>query len=181
MTTKCPIDALSCVVWALVSLFSHFINTNYYIKYTMWKAVTTRTGPNDAWHIVWAISKFFLSLFLVSLILTTIYRWKMWPGKWRWQEQAQTTCHALFGPFISQFHHEQHQEARGEMTGQGGYHLHTITPITEKGLRCKCTSSLWYVFFFCISPPPGKGSYPCSWHTDVNWHLDCSREAFIQT
>ena len=123
-TTKCPIDTSSCVVWALVSLFSRFINTNYYIKYVTWKAVTTRTGPNDAWHIVWAISKFFLSLFLVSLILTTIYRWKMWPGKWRWQEQAQITHHALFGPFISQFHHERHQEVRGEMTGQGGYHLH---------------------------------------------------------
>ena len=67
---------------------------------------------------------FFLSLFLVSLILTTIYRWKMWPGKWWWQEQAQTMRHALLGPFISWFHHERHQEVRGEMTGQGGYHLH---------------------------------------------------------
>ena len=56
---------------------------------------------------------FFLFLFLVSLILTTIYRWKMWPGKQRRQEQAQTTHDALFGPFISRFHHEQHQKARG--------------------------------------------------------------------
>ena len=148
------------------------------MKYVMWKAVMTRTGPNDAWHIIWASSKFFSFLFLVSLILTTIYRWKMWPGKQQWQEQAQTMCHALFGLFISWFHHKWHQEVRGEMAGQGGYCLHHH-PYYWKRLEAQMRLEPLVCFLFYIPPPPGEGSYPCGWHTNVNWRLDCSCKAFI--
>ena len=70
------------------------------------KVATTRTGPNDAKHVVWAISKSFFFSIRVLLILTNIYRflsYEMAWGKQRWRERAQTMRIASFGPLVCSF------------------------------------------------------------------------------
>ena len=53
-----------------------------------WKATATKTGPNDARHIVWAISKLFFSFFHVVPILTTTFRYYMWFKKKEWPREG---------------------------------------------------------------------------------------------
>ena len=49
-----------------------------------WKGVATKTGPNDARRVVWAISKFYFVLFHVLPIITVTFRFyevlKSWGG-----------------------------------------------------------------------------------------------------
>ena len=149
------------------------------MKYVTWKAATTRTGPNNAWHIIWAISKFFLFLFLVSLILTTIYRWKIvtWKTATTRTGPNNMSCivWAVYKPVPS-------WTAPGSEGGDDRAGMLPPPPsplLLEKAWGTNAPQAFGMFSFFYISPPPGEGSYPCGWHTNINWHLDCSRKAFI--
>ena len=74
------------------------------------KAAARRTGPNDVFHIVWAIQwVFFISSNRVSYILTIIEmlcRLQLYRGtvrRLRKGKRAQTTCLTLFRPSVSSF------------------------------------------------------------------------------
>ena len=47
----------------------YFIYSCYLQKKTTWSVVTTRTGPDDASSVVWAIGKFFYKFLHVFYIL----------------------------------------------------------------------------------------------------------------
>ena len=59
------------------------------------------TGPNDAKCVGWAFRKFFLYLFRVLLLLTSVFRYSLYMGRQRLWKRAQTTPNASFGPFVS--------------------------------------------------------------------------------
>ena len=98
-------------------LFVFFIFTNYLqdtndiskLWMYIWEGTTKRTGPNDAFHVVWAFSEFFILLF-VSFISTNyltgindILKIWMYLRGARRRERAQTTQNASFGPLVSFF------------------------------------------------------------------------------
>ena len=69
----------------------------------MWRAVTTRTGPNDASHVVWAIGKFFIYIFFLCFFILNkcfiLYiGFKLGNIRHGGREWAQTTRLASFGP-----------------------------------------------------------------------------------
>ena len=70
--------------------------------YVTGRATRTRTGPNDASGVVWALGELFFLCFLYSKLMNySIYRFYLRHMRQRgqqWREQAQMTCHALFGP-----------------------------------------------------------------------------------
>ena len=56
-----------------------FILTDVFSLYTMdyeiWRAGTTKTGPNDAKHVVWALEVSFFFFFRVFFILTDVFQY----------------------------------------------------------------------------------------------------------
>ena len=61
----------------------------------------TRTGPNDARHVVWAIGELYIYILCVFYILSKYFRCilqSMGWGEWEQQERAQTMPDKLFGP-----------------------------------------------------------------------------------
>ena len=69
-------------------------------------AETTKTGPNDVFGIVSRIHKFFIYLFHVLFLLTSVFRHYVSTGRQRPWKQAQMTPNASFGPLVcfSLFH-----------------------------------------------------------------------------
>ena len=74
------------------------------MKHTTGGAAATKTGPNNAKCIVWAISEVFYSFLLLFWILTKVYsiyngnlRNMQWE-EWQRQKRAQPMHLLLFGP-----------------------------------------------------------------------------------
>ena len=81
-------------------MFFYFLIT----KYTTGSAATSKTGPNDARHVVWACGEFFffflrIFLMLTNVLLTTKYA----TGSAATTETVQTTTDTSFGPVVSFF------------------------------------------------------------------------------
>ena len=47
--------------------------------------------------------------------------------------------------------------------------------------RARDASQALIIYYFTITTAARERLYPHSWHTSINWHLECSCEAFIQT
>ena len=98
--------------WYIAFFFlSCLINSNNCIQILFlflmaWGKQVMKTVPNDARHIIWAVSKF--SYFLSCLIYTNNYIQVLFIflralGRWWWRKQAQTMRLALFGQLVSLF------------------------------------------------------------------------------
>jgi hypothetical protein len=67
------------------------------------KAATTKTGPNDAFDVVWAIRKFFFPFFCILLSLMTVLGTTYLREGLGKAATTKTGPNDVFGPFVSYF------------------------------------------------------------------------------